>query len=77
MLEQIAEQGLDYLPELIRVAINAAMKAERQRYLGVVPHERPARWRDRANGFKPKRVRTRLSEIKFAVPQMREGPFYP
>lgn len=77
ILEQIAEQGLDYLPELIRVVINAAMKAERQQYLGVAPYERSERRRDQANGFKPKRVRTRLGEIEFAVPQVREGEFYP
>jgi len=35
IMEQIAEQGLDYLPELIRLVVNAAMKAERQQYLGV------------------------------------------
>ena len=31
MLEQIAEQGLDGLPELIGIVINAAKRAERQR----------------------------------------------
>lgn len=77
ILEQIAEEGLDYLPELIRVAINAAMKAERQQYLGVAPYERSEQRRDRANGFKSKTVRTRLGEIEFAVPQVREGEFYP
>jgi len=43
VLEQIAAQGLDYLPELIRLIVNAAMKAERQQYLGVTPYERSAR----------------------------------
>jgi putative transposase len=33
ILEQIAENGLEYLPELIRSMINTAMKVERQRYL--------------------------------------------
>ncbi|GAB4505822.1 MAG: hypothetical protein Fur0043_28210 [Anaerolineales bacterium] len=39
ILEQIAGQGLDSLPEMIHVVTNAAMKAERQRYLGVAPYE--------------------------------------
>lgn len=77
ILEQIAEQGLDYLPELIRVVINAAMKAERQHYLGVAPHERSEQRRDQANGFKPKTVRTRVGEITFDIPQVRQGEFYP
>lgn len=77
MLEQIAEQGLDYLPELIRLVVNAAMKAERQQYLGVAPYERSEKRRDQANGFKSKTMRTRLGEIEFAIPQVREGEFYP
>lgn len=77
IVEQIAEQGLDYLPELIRVVVNAAMKAERQQYLGVLPYERSEKRRDQANGFKPKTVRTRLGEIEFAVPQVRGGEYYP
>jgi len=76
-LEQIAEQGLDYLPEMIRIVVNAAMKAERQRYLGVAPYERSDERRDRANGYKPKTVRTRLGEITFDIPQVRRGEFYP
>ena len=35
ILEQIAEQGLDYLPELIRIVIDAYMEVERQKHLGV------------------------------------------
>jgi putative transposase len=77
ILEQIAEQGLDYLPEMIRIVVNAAMKAERQRYLGVAPYERSDERRDRANGYKPKTVRTRLGEITFDIPQVRRGEFYP
>lgn len=77
MLEQIAEQGMDYVPELIRVVVNAAMEAERQQYLGVLPYERSAERRDQANGFKPKTVQTRLGEIPFNIPQVRQGDFYP
>ena len=30
-----------------------------------------------ANGFKPKAVRTRIGELALAVPQVRDGSFYP
>lgn len=33
LVDLIAEQGLEALPELIRIIINAAMQAERQQYL--------------------------------------------
>ncbi|MFZ5909808.1 MAG: transposase [Chloroflexota bacterium] len=64
IVEQIAKQGLDFLPELIRVVVNAAMKAGRQQYLGVSPCERSSKRRDQANGFKTKTVRTRIGEIE-------------
>ena len=77
ILEQIAAQGLDYLPELIRVVINTAMRAERQRYLGVAPYERSPERRDQGNGFKDKTMQTRMGDITFDIPQVRQGEFYP
>jgi transposase-like protein len=77
LLEQVAEQGLDFLPELIRIVINTAMQVERQKHLGVGPYERSAERQGRANGFKPKTVNTRIAPITFDIPQVREGGFYP
>jgi putative transposase len=77
LLEQIAAQGLDKLPELIRIVINAAMQAERQQYLGAAPYQHSPDRMGHANGFKPKTVKTRLGEIDFDIPQVREGGFYP
>ena len=77
ILEQIAEQGLDVLPELIRIILDTAMQAERQAYLGVQPYERSPQRLDHANGYKPKTMATRVGEITFDVPQVRKGDFYP
>ena len=77
LLEQIAAQGFDALPELIRIVINAAMQAERQQYLRAAPYQHTPDRRGHANGFKPKTVKTRLGEITLEVPQVREGGFYP
>ena len=77
LLEQIASQGFDFVPELIRIVINAAMQAERQQYLGVAPYQHSPDRQGHANGYKPKTVRTRMGEISFDVPQVREGGFYP
>ena len=73
LLEQIAANGFDQLPELIRIVVNAAMQAERQQYLGAAPYQRTPERHDQPNGYKPKTVRTRLGEITFDVPQVREG----
>ena len=77
LLEAIAEQGLGILPELIQVVINQAMAMERQRYLQAGPYERTPERVGQANGFKPKTVATRVGKIEFAIPQVREGGFYP
>jgi transposase-like protein len=77
LLEQIAAQGFDILPEMIRIVMNAAMQSERQRYLGTEPYERSEGRQGHANGYKPKTVTTRMGGITFDVPQVREGGFYP
>jgi transposase-like protein len=77
LLEQIAEQGFEALPDLIRIVINEAMRIERQQYLGVAPYQRSPERRGHGNGFKDHTERTRLGEITFAVPQVREGGFFP
>jgi transposase-like protein len=76
-LEQLAIEGLDGLPEMVRIVVNEAMKLERQKYLRAGPYERTPDRRGQANGFKPKTVKTRVGEIAFDVPQVREGGFYP
>jgi len=77
LLEMLVEEGFDALPDLIRVLFNEAMKIERQQYLGVGPYERSAIRRGHGNGFKPKTVNTRFSDITCDIPQVREGGFYP
>jgi transposase-like protein len=77
LLEQLATDGLDALPELIRIMINTAMHTERQLHLGVAPYERSSERQGYANGYKPKTVTTRVGDITFAVPHVRDGSVYP
>ena len=77
LLEQISTQGIDFIPELIRLLINTAMKVERQQYLGAAPYQHSPERRAHGNGYKPKTLSTRLGEITFDIPQVREGGFYP
>jgi len=77
LLEKVSQQGFDILPELIRIVVNAAMQAERQHYLKAAPYQRTPERETYANGYKPKTVQTRVGNITFSVPQVREGDFYP
>jgi len=76
-LEQLTEQGLEGLPDMIRVLVNQAMQIERENYLQAKPYERSENRRGYANGYKPKTVKTRVGEVAFDIPQVRGAGFYP
>ena len=77
VIEEISRLGLDGISEILKVLINSAMQAERSKYLQAGEYERTEERKGHANGYKPKTVRTRMGEITFAIPQVREGGFYP
>ena len=77
LMEEVCEQGLDALPELMRIVLNAAMYIERQKHIGAGPYERTPERQGQANGFKPKTVATRMGKITMAIPQVRDCDFYP
>ena len=77
ILEQIANSGMEGLPEMIQIVINEAMRQERNKYLEADPYERTETRKGYANGYKTKKVKTRVGEITFDIPQTRDGDFYP
>jgi len=77
VLEQLAKNGWGAIPELIRILVNQAMQEERSHYLQAGEYERTEERKGYANGYKPKTVKTRMGEITFSIPQVREGGFYP
>ncbi len=77
LLDQIAAGGLAALPDALRLLLNAAMLLERQRFIGAEPYERSGERQAHANGFKDKTLQPRLGALTVAVPQVREGGFYP
>lgn len=77
LTNEMVANGLEAAPELMRVLLNNAMQIERSKYLQADQYERTEERKGHANGYKPKTLRTRIGEITFAVPQVREGGFYP
>jgi transposase-like protein len=81
LLDQLTEDGLEALPDAIRLLLNTAMLLERQKFLGAGPYQRTAERQAHANGFKSKTLQTRVGTLTVAVPQVRvppgEGGFYP
>jgi len=56
LLEQIASEGLDFLPELVRILFNAATQIEREKYLGAGYYERTPERRGALNPRRSKLV---------------------
>ncbi len=77
LLDQLTEGGLEALPDAMRLLLNAAMLLERQKFIGVGPYVRTPERQAHANGFKDKTLQTRMGSLTVAVPQVREGGFYP
>lgn len=73
----LLSQGLEGAGEALRLRVNEASKIERAHYLTAQPFERCDERQGYAKGFKPKTVMTRMGELTFAVPQVRDSSFYP
>jgi transposase-like protein len=65
------------MAQAMQLLLNEAMKLERAEVLGARPYERTPTRRGQANGFKPKRVQTRVGPLDVQVPQTRGVAFYP
>ena len=61
------------LAEVLTVLLNAAMKFEREKHIGVAPYERGEERNGQANGYKGRVLSTRLGQLGVAVPQVRGG----
>ena len=73
----LLDHGLDGAGEALRILVNEASKIERAQHLNAHPYERSEERSGYANGFKPKTLMTRLGELTFDVPQVRDSSFYP
>jgi transposase-like protein len=76
-VQLLADHGFDGMAQAMELLVNECMKLERQHFLGVGPYQRSDARRGQANGFKPRRLKTRVGELTLAVPQVRGAKFYP
>jgi putative transposase len=77
VLALLTEHGFDGFANAMQILLNEAMKLEREAVLGAQRYQRTSARRGYANGFKPKRVETRLGRLELSVPQARGVEFYP
>lgn len=82
VLEHLTSTGFPGMAHAFEILFNEAMKLERSEFLKADPHERSEERQGHANGFKPKRVKTRIGELELEIPKTRGLPegtlaFYP
>ena len=78
-LELLTENGFESMAAAMEILFNEAMKIERSEFLQAGPHERVEGRQGYANGYRDKRVKTRVGELALRVPRTRgcDEPFYP
>ena len=82
VVEVLIDEGLGGMSRAFEILMNEAMKVERSRFLGAGPYERTDARLGYGNGYKPKRIRSRVGDLRMAIPQVRDLPpgcegFYP
>ena len=77
IIKGLIGQGPDGFASVVELLMNAAMKVEREEFLGADAHERCPERKGYANGYKPKELQTRMGPLELAIPQVRGLKFYP
>jgi putative transposase len=77
VFELLANQEPDGIRKALEALLNATMAIEREQYLKAKSYERTTEREGYANGFKPKILKSRMGALELAVPQTRDGKFYP
>lgn len=75
--EILFNEGMEGLNRAVSILINEAMQIERSKHLRAEPYERSRDRQGHANGFKDKKLKTRIGEMDLKVPQVRNSSFYP
>lgn len=77
LFQELIEQGPEGLKSILEWLWNQSLQVERSEFLKADPYERNAERIGYANGFKNKRLKSRLGPINLNIPQVRGQSFYP
>ena len=77
ILEALIQEGTEAFRKVLEKLLNLAMGLERSEFLGAEPYERTSQRRGHANGYKDKKIATRVGELRLKIPQVRGLSFYP
>ena len=75
LLKETNNSGL--LGKITEIGLQKIMEAERDAHIGADSYERSKSRKTYRNGYKPRRLNTRIGCITLQIPQTRDGEFYP
>lgn len=67
--------GESQLGQLVEAVLNQVLEAQAAEQLQAAPYERTTERQGYRNGYKPRRLTTRVGQLVLRVPQVREGVF--
>ena len=77
ILQLINQHGFNEIKNSLEKLFNEAMKYERSQALKAEKYERTSKRNGYANGYKDKKLKTRVGELNLKIPQTRDSSFYP
>jgi putative transposase len=75
--KHLEEADTDLLRDLVATFVQALMGAEADAACGAALGERSAERVNQRNGYRPRRLDTRVGTLELAIPKLRAGSYYP
>lgn len=75
LVQQILLDDPEFLRRIVEKALQQLLEAEITEHVGAAPYERTQSRKGQRNGYKPRKLKTRVGTLKLLVPQDREGTF--
>jgi putative transposase len=75
LVQQILIDDPQFLRRIVEKTLQQVLEAEITEHIGAAPYERTESRKGHRNGYKPRKLKTRVGTLKLLVPQDREGAF--
>jgi len=77
LLRKAGVEDTDFLCEAVEWFLQQLMEAEVTQTIGAGPHERTGTRTNSRNGHRLRTGETRVGRVQLAIPQLRQGTYYP
>ena len=75
LVQQVLLDDPEFLRNIVQRTLQQLLEAEITEHVGAAPYERTESRKGQRNGYKPRKLKTRVGTLELFVPQDREGTF--